>query len=367
MAKGYLTGFLVGTLVSGIAIGAVSLRSPLEKNEPDAAKAAVEGAVEETQVVDSDLSTLETDTSDQAATSEDATPEITPEIIPDDTSENADAIETSIVDETQDPIMAEPSEAVENDAQPVNEVAITPTLQREPAVPLTERATDGQNGLVMSADTPKTPSQDQAEAPEEQNAVEEARQDLGDISRLPFPVSFIVDGGQADALDIIATYKAAGFEVLLQPTLPENATPIDAEVNFQVQSHLFENTVAAFLPVSSGFQSDSPLATQISQILLEQGHGVLAEQSGLNTGYKTALKTGVFAGVVFRDLNGKGANDKIIQRFLDNAAFKAGQQKGVILVGDAIPETLQALIEWSLGSRAKSVALAPVSTVLLGQ
>ncbi len=72
------------------------------------------------------------------------------------------------------------------------------------------------------------------------------------------------------------------------------------------------------------------------------------------------------AGLVFRELDNDGQKPDVIRRFLDNAAFKARQERGgVILLGHARPETLQALIEWSLGNRAKSVAMAPVSAVLL--
>ena len=36
------------------------------------------------------------------------------------------------------------------------------------------------------------------------------------------------------------------------------------------------------------------------------------------------------------------------------------------MFGRANVETVQALIEWSLGNRVKSVAMAPVSAILLG-
>ncbi|WP_289041289.1 divergent polysaccharide deacetylase family protein [uncultured Aliiroseovarius sp.] len=192
------------------------------------------------------------------------------------------------------------------------------------------------------------------------------REALGDLNNLPFPVSFIVDARADDAARAIAFYRNAGAEVIIAPTLPEGATPTDAEVIFQAQTPLLDKAVAVFMDDGSGFQGDSQLAAQVSEILVASGHGLVSQPQGLNTGHKTALKTGVASGIVFRELDKDGQDAKVIGRFLDNAAFKAGQEDGVIMLGQARVETLQALIEWSLGNRAKSVALAPISALLLG-
>ncbi len=121
------------------------------------------------------------------------------------------------------------------------------------------------------------------------------------------------------------------------------------------------------MSLESGFQEDPALAKQVSAILSESGHGVISHPKGLNTGHRLAIKAGVPAGTLFRDVDGAGQDGRAIRRFMDNAAFKARQQDGVIVLGRARPATVQALIEWSLGNRAKSVALAPVSAVLLGE
>lgn len=193
-----------------------------------------------------------------------------------------------------------------------------------------------------------------------------ARQALGDLKNLPFPISFVVDANAADAAQAVAYYRDAGAEVIVAPVLPAEATPTDAEVNFQVQAPLLDQAVAVFMGENSGFQSDSQLAAQISEILVASGHGLVSAPQGLNTGHKTALKTGVASGLVFRELDADGQDGKVIRRFLDNAAFKAGQENGVIMMGQARVETVQALIEWSLGNRVKSVAMAPISALLLG-
>ena len=193
------------------------------------------------------------------------------------------------------------------------------------------------------------------------------RQALGELSSLPFPISIVIDATAADAEEAIAYYRAKGAEILIEASLPEAATPTDAEVNFQIQKDVMEQGVAVLLPEESGFQDNTELANQVSEILLAGGFGAVSSPVGLSTGHRIALKAGVPSGLVFRDVDGAGQDGRAIRRFLDNAAFKARQQDGVIVLGRARPETLQALIEWSLGSRAKSVSLAPVSAVLLGE
>ena len=70
---------------------------------------------------------------------------------------------------------------------------------------------------------------------------------------------------------------------------------------------------------------------------------------------------------MFRDIDGAGQDRAAIRRFIDQAAFRAGQEGRVILVGHVRAETMAALAEWRLGTRAASVDLAPISAVLKGQ
>jgi polysaccharide deacetylase 2 family uncharacterized protein YibQ len=68
---------------------------------------------------------------------------------------------------------------------------------------------------------------------------------------------------------------------------------------------------------------------------------------------------------VFRDFDSKGQSATVIRRFLDQAAFKAGQEGAVIMLGRLRPDTITALLLWGLQDRAGQVALAPISAVLL--
>jgi polysaccharide deacetylase 2 family uncharacterized protein YibQ len=55
-----------------------------------------------------------------------------------------------------------------------------------------------------------------------------------------------------------------------------------------------------------------------------------------------------------------------MRRYLDRAAFKAAQEGTAMVVGTLRPETLAALLEWTIEGRASTIALAPVSAVLAG-
>jgi polysaccharide deacetylase 2 family uncharacterized protein YibQ len=86
---------------------------------------------------------------------------------------------------------------------------------------------------------------------------------------------------------------------------------------------------------------------------------------GLNTAQKLIAREGVPSASVFRDFDANGQDARAIRRFLDQAAFRAGQEEGgVIMVGRLRAETISALLLWGLQDRASSVALAPVSAVL---
>ena len=116
--------------------------------------------------------------------------------------------------------------------------------------------------------------------------------------------------------------------------------------------------------VETGVQGNRPLADQVSDVARTGGYGLVLQNSGLNTVQKLALRDGVPSGVVFRDFDGAGQNPRAIRRFLDQAAFRAGQEGAVIMLGRLQPDTISALLLWGLQDRASRVALAPVSASL---
>jgi polysaccharide deacetylase 2 family uncharacterized protein YibQ len=193
------------------------------------------------------------------------------------------------------------------------------------------------------------------------------RAGFADLGKLPFPVTVAVDAGALDAAEATAFYREQGVEVVTILPLPEGATAADIEINLEAYAPLLENSVAAMVEEVLGFQGLGDGAVQLAVNLAETGHGLVSFPSGLNTGHKAAQKEGVPAGLVFRDLDAEGQGGPVIRRFLDNAAFRARNESGVIVVARTRAETVQALLEWSLGTRAAAVSLAPISALLANE
>ncbi|MDP1578378.1 MAG: divergent polysaccharide deacetylase family protein, partial [Cypionkella sp.] len=115
---------------------------------------------------------------------------------------------------------------------------------------------------------------------------------------------------------------------------------------------------------AAGFQDNRPLATMVVPIIKDQGRGLVTFDAGLNAADQVARREDVAAAVIFRDLDGAGEDTPLIRRYLDRAAFKAAQEGRVVVVGTTRPETIAALMEWSIEGKGASVALAPISAVL---
>jgi len=188
------------------------------------------------------------------------------------------------------------------------------------------------------------------------------------LSSFPYPLSFAIDADWPGATEAAAKYRAAGFEVLAMADLPQGANAADAEVAMQAYLDAVPEAVAVLEGTDTGLQSSREAAEQLAPILLESGHGVVLHPKGLDTAQKLLSREGVSAASVFRDFDAKGQDATVIRRFLDQAAFRAGQQEdGVIMLGRMQAETVSALLLWGLQDRANRVALAPISAVLTAQ
>lgn len=180
----------------------------------------------------------------------------------------------------------------------------------------------------------------------------------------PYPLSFAVDPEDPKAADKMAQYRAAGFEVVAMVDFPAEATPGDAETALEVWLGAVPETVALLEGVNSGIQGNRPLSDQVTAVVRDGGRGLITQDRGLNTVQKLAARDGVPSGVVFRDFDGAGQTPTVMRRFLDQAAFRAGQQGAVIMLGRVQPDTISALLLWGLQDRASRVALAPISASL---
>ncbi|WPZ27972.1 divergent polysaccharide deacetylase family protein [Sulfitobacter sp. OXR-159] len=188
---------------------------------------------------------------------------------------------------------------------------------------------------------------------------------LAALRSFPYPLSFAVDSGLSDATERVETYREAGFEVLALVDLPQGAQPSDAETAFAATLDRIGPVVGVLEGTESGFQGSRALTDQVTDILAQSGHGLVTQDKGLNTMPKLARKAGVPADPVFRDFDSKDQTARVIRRFLDQAAFRAGQEGAVIMLGRLRPDTVSALLLWGLQDRASDVALVPVSAVLL--
>ena len=184
------------------------------------------------------------------------------------------------------------------------------------------------------------------------------------LSGLSFPVTIALDPSVENATDLMKSYRASGFEVAVLAKLPEGALPSDVEVTFQSVFNMLPETVAVLDVGEGGLQSDRDVTQQAMEILASQGRGFVSVSQGLNMAGRAAESANVPAAVVFRDLDGEGQDARVVRRFVDQAAFRARQESGVVLIGRMRPDTISALILWGTANSDDQVAIVPVSTVL---
>jgi len=185
------------------------------------------------------------------------------------------------------------------------------------------------------------------------------------LEAFPYPLNIAVPATRADASQAAASYREAGFEVLLAIDLPQGAGAPDVETAMAAWLDRVPQAVAVIEGDGTGLQASREASAQLAPILVESGHGLVMRPNGLDTARKLIAREGVPAATLFRDFDAEGQDATTIRRFLDNAAMRASQQEeGVIMVGRLRAETISALLLWGLQDRAASVALAPVSAVL---
>jgi polysaccharide deacetylase 2 family uncharacterized protein YibQ len=184
------------------------------------------------------------------------------------------------------------------------------------------------------------------------------------LRSFPYSLSFAVDAALPDAAERLALYRAEGFEVLAMVNMPQGAQASDVETTLGVTLSQMREVVGLLEGTGEGLQSSREVADQVTAILAQSGHGLVTQDKGLNTMPKLARKEGVPADSVFRDFDSAGQSATVIRRFLDQAAFKAGQEGAVVMLGRLRPDTISALLLWGLQDRAGKVALAPISAVL---
>ncbi len=185
------------------------------------------------------------------------------------------------------------------------------------------------------------------------------------LTDLPFPVSIALDPARPGAAETAAAYRAAGFEVLALADLPAGAAPRDAEIVLEGAFTVMPEAVG-LIDAGAGGLASGDLTEQVMENLGAAGRGFVTVSRGLNTALRSAEQAGVPAATIYRDLDAEGQEARVIRRFLDQAAFRARQESGVVMLGRLRPETISALVLWGTANRAGQVALVPVSAVLRG-
>jgi polysaccharide deacetylase 2 family uncharacterized protein YibQ len=102
-------------------------------------------------------------------------------------------------------------------------------------------------------------------------------------------------------------------------------------------------------------------------LIKSQGRGLITFDRGLNAADQVARREDVPSATIFRQLDAEGEDAPLIRRYLDRAAFKAAQEGRVMVLGETRPETIAALMEWTVEGRASSVTLAPATAVMAVQ
>ena len=184
------------------------------------------------------------------------------------------------------------------------------------------------------------------------------------LAGLPFDVTIALDPAMDGAGDALTGYRADGFEAAVLAKLPEGALPSDVEITFESVFRTLPETVAVLDIGDAGLQNDRNVTEQAMAILAEQGRGFVTVSEGLNTASRAAEQAGVRSATIFRDLDSDGQDARVIRRFVDQAAFRARQESGVILVGRVRPDTISALILWGTANQDDLVAIVPLSAIL---
>ena len=187
-----------------------------------------------------------------------------------------------------------------------------------------------------------------------------------ELAKLPFPVSFVIDPLASDAKAAAQTYRDAGQEVLILANgLPPGATAGDVAQTFQSLAGIVPEAVGVVDEATLGFQDNRALASLVLPVIADQGRGLLTYDRGLNAADQIARRDGLPAAVIFRRLDGAGESGPTIRRYLDRAAFKAAQEGSVVVIGDTKADTVAAILEWTVEGKGATVALAPVTAVMM--
>jgi len=197
---------------------------------------------------------------------------------------------------------------------------------------------------------------------DEQNQV-----DIQAIKDLPFPLSLAINITNFEGERLMNLYRSNGFEVAAIVDYPNTASAQEIEDTLISGLNRLDKTFAVIEGSAGNLQKTRARSEQTASILSQSGHGLLVHEKGLNTIVREAQTLGVPVRTIYRDLIEFTGDSRTIRRFLDGAAFRArqeGKDSAIVVTASLHPETLGALLLWSLKNRSQTVTMAPLSQAL---
>ncbi|MEO0912803.1 MAG: divergent polysaccharide deacetylase family protein [Pseudomonadota bacterium] len=186
---------------------------------------------------------------------------------------------------------------------------------------------------------------------------------------LSAPITFGVTANLSGAEQIAGDYRSKGYEVVA--VMPGEGQVMERGDDPAAFRELISGVLDA-VPGATGLMDriggplprDRALVQAALDSLTITGHGLLTHRgTGLNQVDQQADGAGVPSAVVYRVIDAEDDPVKIAQA-LDRAVLEASKTGQVIVVGRVKPATVTSLFSWLLGPGAKSVTIAPVSSIL---
>ena len=413
MGRGFFLGIFSGIFVSGIAVATASLMAPQPAGNTPPARPQVEApAAASGDVAPSTAPatveamedgptlgvapTVDTPSADTAAPMADTTPADVPQtgVLDADLGTPESGGETPLVDldSSVEPVLPSPQSIAP--AVPQTEADIT--LSTEPAQPVApvvvdDTAFDERDAEVVTEPASGAePDADQSDAgePDSEQPVAAESSDAGQPADPALePEEFVIidlgddtpvireDGvetGETFAPEPAPTFQLQGDTAAL-PTVEGSGVIIRRPGAAQTEE-VSQEQPTQIAPALERFAAvhDNPEGKPLLSVVLiddDMMPGASAALAGLpfNQALREAERAQVPAAVIYRDLDSEDQDAQVIRRFLDQAAFQARKESGVVLLGRLRPNTISALILWGTANRAGQVSVAPASAVLMAQ
>lgn len=185
------------------------------------------------------------------------------------------------------------------------------------------------------------------------------------------PITLAVASDNPAANDVIASYRAAGGEVvLLLPSegasaLRKGGNPSDAPAFLDATLANIEGVLGVMDGPDGDVNQDTRMMSAMLAKLSETGHAIMTVNGlGLNRTSIMAQEAGVPATDISRVIDTVDGTIAVI-RELDKLVLQIGEQRSVTIFAEATPDMLFALKFWLESQKAQAVTIAPVSASIL--